>query len=80
MKKLQEEDHLAIFKPGLWQTGCGKEWYHFQQELMVSKRLLNFLASLITLSRVLLALGKFGDFSFRVFSVFLFWRFYIGIL
>ena len=40
VKKLQEEDRLAIFKPGLRQTGffgCGKEWYHFQQELMVSK-------------------------------------------
>ena len=39
-EKLQEEDRLAIFKPGLWQTGffgCGEEWYHFQQELMVSK-------------------------------------------
>ena len=39
-RKLQEEDHLAIFKPGLWQTGffgCGEEWYHFQQELMVNK-------------------------------------------
>ena len=35
-EKLQEEDRLAIFKPGLWRTGffgCGKEWYHFQQEL-----------------------------------------------
>ena len=40
VKKLQEEDCLAIFKPGLRQTGffgCGKEWYHLQQELMVSK-------------------------------------------
>ena len=39
-RKLQEEDHLAIFKPGLWQTGffgCGEEWYHFQQGLMVNK-------------------------------------------
>ena len=28
VEKLQEEDHLAIFKPGLWQTGffgCSKE-------------------------------------------------------
>ena len=36
----QGKDCLDIFKPGLWQTGffrCGKEWYHFQQELMVSK-------------------------------------------
>ena len=40
MKKLQEEDRLAISKSGLWQTGffgCGEEWYHFQQELMVGK-------------------------------------------
>ena len=40
VKKLQEKDHLAIFKPGLWQKdffGCGEELYHFQQELMVSK-------------------------------------------
>ena len=40
VKKLQEEDRLAIFKPGLWQMGffkCSKEWYHFQQELMASK-------------------------------------------
>ena len=50
-KKLQEEDRLAIFKPGLWRTGffgCGKEWYHFQQELMVSKMIIKLLlASLI---------------------------------
>ena len=40
VKKLHDKNHLAIFKPGLWQTGffrCGKEWYHFQQELMMSK-------------------------------------------
>ena len=39
VKKLQE-DRLAIFESGLWQKGffgCGVEWYHFQQELMVSK-------------------------------------------
>ena len=50
MEKLKEEDRLAIFKPGLWRTGfigCGEEWYHFQQELMVSKKIINFLASLI---------------------------------
>ena len=29
-----------------------------------------FLAISFTLSQVLLALGKFGDFSFRVFTVF----------
>ena len=49
-EKLQEKDHLAIFKPGLWRTGffgCGKEWYHFQQELMVSKMIVNLLASFI---------------------------------
>ena len=29
-EKIQEEDRLAIFKPGLWQTGffgCSEEWY-----------------------------------------------------
>ena len=34
------EDHLAIFESGLRQIGffgCGKEWYHFKQELMVNK-------------------------------------------
>ena len=39
-EKIQEEDHLAIFKPSLWQTGffgCDEEWNHFQQELMMSK-------------------------------------------
>ena len=39
-EKLQEEDRLAIFKPDLWWMGffgCGKEWYHCQQKLMVSK-------------------------------------------
>jgi len=38
-EKGKEDDRLAIFKPGLWQTGflgCSKEWYHFQQQLMVS--------------------------------------------
>ena len=45
VKKLQE-DHLAIFKPGLRQTGlfrCGKEWYHLQQELMVSNMIIKIL-------------------------------------
>ena len=40
LEKDEENDCLAIFKPGLWQTGffgCGKEWYHFQQQLMVSE-------------------------------------------
>ena len=43
VKKLHEEDRLATFKPGLWRTGllgCGKEWYHFQQELMVNKMII----------------------------------------
>ena len=43
VEKLLEEDHLAIFKPGLWQTGffgCGEEWYHFQLEPMVSKMII----------------------------------------
>ena len=49
-EKIHEEDRLAIFKPGLWQTGffgCGKEWYHFQQKLMVSTTIVNLLASCI---------------------------------
>ena len=39
-EKVHEEDRLAIFKAGLWQTdffGCGEEWYHFKQQLIVSK-------------------------------------------
>ena len=39
-EKLQEENCLTIFKPHLWLTdffGCGEEWYHFQQEPLVSK-------------------------------------------
>ena len=34
-----KEDNLSFFKPGLWQTGflrCRKEWYHFQQKLIVT--------------------------------------------
>ena len=34
VKKLQEEDRLAIFKLDLRRMGflgCGKEWYHLQQ-------------------------------------------------
>ena len=33
-----KEDGLSLFKPGLLRTGffrCGKECYHFKQELMV---------------------------------------------
>ena len=40
VEKVQEDDCLAIFKPGLLRIGffgCGKEWYHFQQQLVVSK-------------------------------------------
>ena len=50
LEKYKEDDRFAIFKPGLWRTGffgCGEEWYHFWQQLMVSKRYLNFLASRI---------------------------------
>ena len=39
-EKLQDEDCSAIFKPDLWRMGffgCGEEWYHCQQELLVSK-------------------------------------------
>ena len=42
--KLKKDKHLAVFKPGLWQMGffrCGKERYHFQKQLMVSKKLFN---------------------------------------
>ena len=51
-KKLQEEDRLAIFKPGLWRTGffgCGKEWNHFQQELMVSKMIVKLFINSFTM-------------------------------
>ena len=37
-----EENHIAFFKVDLWLLGFfgyGKEWYLFQQELMVSKLL-----------------------------------------
>ena len=40
LEKDEKDNGLAIFKPGLWRTGffgCGEEWYHFQQLLMVSK-------------------------------------------
>ena len=43
VEKLKEEDRLAIFKPGLWRAGffgCSEQWYHFQQELMVSKMMI----------------------------------------
>ena len=39
-EKIQEKDCLAIFKPDLWWMGifgCSEEWYHYQQELIVSK-------------------------------------------
>ena len=39
VNKIKEDDRLAIFKPGLWRMGflgCGEEWYHFQQQLIVS--------------------------------------------
>ena len=39
-RKVENNAKLLFFKPGLWRTdffGCGKEWYHFQQELMVNK-------------------------------------------
>ena len=42
-----KEDHLAIFKPGLWRTvffGYGEEWYYFQQQLLVSKMIVKFLS------------------------------------
>ena len=45
--KIYEDDCLAIFKRGLWQTGffrCGKEWY---QQLMVSKTIDNYVLTWI---------------------------------
>jgi len=39
LEKDEEDNRLAIFKPGLWRTGffrCGKEWYHFQQQLILN--------------------------------------------
>ena len=53
VKKIQEEDCLAIFKPGLWQTGffgCGKGWYHFQQELMVNKMIVKLFINSFTMA------------------------------
>ena len=47
-----KEDRLAIFKPGLWRTGffgCGEEWYHFQQELMVSKKIIKLFINSFTM-------------------------------
>ena len=38
--KTGEDDRLAIFMPGLWRMvfiGCVEEWYHFQQQLMLSR-------------------------------------------
>ena len=52
MKKLQEEDRLAIFKPGLWQTDffeCSKEWNHFQQKLMVSEMIVKLFINSFTM-------------------------------
>ena len=45
--KTEEDNCLAIFKPGLWRTGFfryGEEWYHFQQQLMVSKTIFKLLS------------------------------------
>ena len=52
MKKLQQEDRLAIFNPGLWLTGffrCGEECYHFQQELTVSKMMIKLFINSFTM-------------------------------
>ena len=54
VKKLQE-DRLAIFKPGLRQTGffgCGEEWYHHQQELMVSNMIVKLFINSFTMGSV----------------------------
>ena len=40
VKNNDEEDGPSFFKPLLNQMGlfgCGEEWYHFQQKLMVSE-------------------------------------------
>ena len=36
--KVEKPYKVAIFKPSLWRTGffgCGEEWYHFWQELII---------------------------------------------
>ena len=51
-EKLQEEDCLVIFKPDLWLTGFfgyGEEWYHFQQEIMVSKMIIKLFINSFTM-------------------------------
>ena len=35
------EEVILLLKAGLWQAG--KEWYHFQPELMVSKMVVKLL-------------------------------------
>ena len=44
VEKDDEEDGLSSFKPAMWQRIL---WYHFQQELMVNKKLVHILDSLI---------------------------------
>ena len=54
VKKLQE-DRLAIFKPGLRQTGFFfffVEWYHHQQELMVSNMIVKLFINSFTMGSV----------------------------
>ena len=46
----RSSSHLQAW---LWQMGffgCGKEWYHFQQELMVSKMILKLFINFFTMA------------------------------
>ena len=46
LEKDEEDNRLAIFKPGLWRTGffgCSEEWYNLQQQLMVCKTIFKLL-------------------------------------
>ena len=49
VKKLQEEDRLTIFKPANGFFKCGEEWYHFQQELTVSKMIVKLFINSFTM-------------------------------
>ena len=47
VEKVDEEYRLSFFNASLWQlrfSGCGKESYHFQQELMMSKMVRSYIS------------------------------------
>ena len=44
LEKDEEHDRLAIFKPANGFFGCGEEWYHFKQQLMVSETIFKLLS------------------------------------